>query len=100
VHVPAAELRNREDLLRQDQTVRDDDHEIGRVRREPLLRVGVLQLFGLLDRNVRNERTLLDRARDELSPAPGRTIGLRVDRDDVDGRRKARSRCVIEVPLR
>ena len=51
VDVQATEARNVQHGLRQQQAVRDDDHEVGRVRGEaPSVRAGVLERDRLLDR--------------------------------------------------
>ena len=90
VHVPATQARQCEHAARKNQSVGDDDEEIGGVVLQTPARIIVLQCFRLLDRNARGERALLDRTCEKLAPAPGRTIRLRVDRDDVDRRIEAR----------
>ena len=52
MHVPAAEAWIVEHASRKDQSIGDDDDEIGRVVGEPLLRGGIFQRLRLFDRDA------------------------------------------------
>ena len=80
--VDATEPRNIEHRLRQDQTVGDNDHDIGFERRQMLDLRGIAQLQRLLDVQSMLQRALLHRAHRELLAAPGWPIRLCVDGHD------------------
>ncbi len=81
--VDAAQARNIQHHLRQDQAVGDDHHQIGLQRCQFGLRVGIAQCGRLHDRYVMLQRQLLDRAGHQLLSTTGRAIGLGVHGDDL-----------------
>ena len=83
VAVDTAQTRNIEHGLRQDQAIGHDHHQIRLERGQFGLGLRRTQSGRLHDSNRVFQRELLDRAWHQLLPAPGRTIRLGVNRDDL-----------------
>jgi len=83
MNVDATEPWDVEHGLRQDQTVSDDDHDVGPITRELRDRRWITQLRGLLDVQVVRGRALLDRAHRHLLTATRRSIRLRINGHDA-----------------
>ena len=83
VTVDAAEARNIQHHLRQNQTVGHHHQQVGLERRQFGLGGRVAQGLRLVDGNLVLQGQLLDRAGHQFLPAAGGAIRLGVDRDDL-----------------
>ena len=90
VNVHATQSRDRQHIRGKNQTVCDDDHDVGTKRCETLDRFRIAKRRRLFDRQRMPERALLDGAHGELLAAARRSIGLRVDRNDAMSRCRQR----------
>ena len=80
--VYGSQARHRENRRRHEQSIGDDDEQLGPCFAQAALDVRGLQRGRLVDLAAPLERQLLDRTRRQVQPAPGRPIGSRQYEND------------------
>jgi hypothetical protein len=80
--VYGSQARHRENRRRHEQSIGDDDEQLGPYFAQAALDVRGLQRGRLVDLAAPLERQLLDRTRRQVQPAPGRPIGSRQYEND------------------
>jgi len=81
--VYGSQAREREDRRRHEQSIGDDDEQLGPCLAQAALDIWCLQRRRLVDLAAPLERQLLDRTRCQLQPAPGCPIRSRQYENDL-----------------